>query len=304
MSRTPFDAFCKQFLETFLSPIGTVNINREIPGESRWVDVWFEPNIPATMDSTDLGLLGRIAKTPCLIEPFRNQPPVIEVCNCKAKLFAVFGELQRQAHREKRSIPDSLDGFPWLWILAPSASEKLLKRLQLIPDENELPGIYLNKADRTALIAINQLPSTDETLWIRLLGKGETLKRAIDQIISFPAEDPLRSVVLQLLATWKISLELTPFAAQEEEETMVQLSQAYVEWEERTKQQGVEQGVEREARSLISRQLNRRVGELSIAIRSQIDRLSVPQLENLGEALLDFSSVEDLTIWLENNRSL
>ena len=205
MSRTPFDVFCKQFLETFLSPIGTVNINREIPGESRWVDVWFEPNIPATMDSTDLGLLGRIAKTPCLIEPFRNQPPVIEVCNCKAKLFAVFSELQRQAHREKRSIPDSLEGFPWLWILAPSASEKLLKRLQLTRDENELPGIYLNEADRTALIAINQLPSTDEILWIRLLGKGETQKRAIAQICSFPAEDPLRSVALQLLVTWKVS---------------------------------------------------------------------------------------------------
>ena len=82
MSRTPFDVFCKQFLETFLSPIGTVNINREIPGESRWVDVWFEPNIPATIDSTDLGLLGRIAKTPCLIEPFRNQPFVIVKRNC------------------------------------------------------------------------------------------------------------------------------------------------------------------------------------------------------------------------------
>ena len=254
MSRTPFDVFCKQFLETFLSPIGTVNINREIPGESRWVDVWFEPNIPATMDSIDLGLLGRIAKTPCLIEPFRNQPPVIEVCNCKAKLFAVFGELQRQAHREKRSIPDSLDGFPWLWILAPSASEKLLKRLQLTRDENELSGIYLNEADRTALIAINQLPPTDETLWIRLLGKGETQKQAIAQICSFPAEDPLRSVALQLLVTWKVSLELTQFAAQEDEETMVLLSKVYVEWEERTKQQGVEH----EARSIISRQLNRR----------------------------------------------
>ena len=296
MSRTPFDVFCKQFLETFLSPIGTVNINREIPGESRWVDVWFEPNIPATMDSTDLGLLGRIAKTPCLIEPFRNQPPVIEVCNCKAKLFAVFGELQRQAHREKRSIPDSLEGFPWLWILAPSASEKLLKRLQLIPDENELPGIYLNEADRTALIAINQLPSTDETLWIRLLGKGETQKRAIAQICSFPAEDPLRSVALQLLVTWKVSLELTQFAAQEDEETMVLLSQVYVEWEERTEK--------REARSIVLRLLCRKVGELSITVQSQIDRLSVPQLEDLGEALLDFSSIEDLTTWLENNRSL
>ena len=301
MSRTPFDAFCKQFLETFLSPIGTVNINREIPGESRWVDVWFEPNVPGALDSTDLGLLGRIATTRCLIEPFRNQPPVIEVCNCKAKLFSVFGELQRQAHREKRSIPDSLEGFPWLWILAPSASEKLLKRLQFTSDE--LPGIYLNEADRTALIAINQLPLTEENLWIRLLGKGRTQREAIDQIFSFPTDDPRRSVVLQLLATWKISLEITQSIEQEDEETMVMLSKAYVEWEERTKQQGVEQGVERGERSLISRQLNRRVGELPTTLQSQIDRLSVPELEDLGEALLDFGTIADLTTWLETHSS-
>ena len=75
---------------------------------------------------------------------------------------------------------------------------------------------------------------------------------------------------------------------------MVQLSQAYVEWEERTKQEGVDQG----ERSLVLRQLNCRVGELSTAVRSKIDRLSLPQLENLGEALLDFSSIQNLEDWL------
>ena len=75
---------------------------------------------------------------------------------------------------------------------------------------------------------------------------------------------------------------------------MVQLSQAYVEWEERTKQEGVDQG----ERSLVLRQLNRRVGQLSVTFRSKIDRLSLPQLENLGEALLDFSSIQDLEDWL------
>ena len=295
MSRTPFDVFCKQFLETFLSPIGTVNINREITGESRWVDIWFEPTVPGQVSSTDLGLLGRMAITPCLIEPFRKQPPVIEVCNCKGKLFAVFGELQRQAHREKRSIPDALDGFPWLWILAPSASEQFLKRLKFTADENELPGIYLNEGDRTALIAINQLPATEETLWVRLMGNGKTQEQAIQTILSFPKGDPRRSVILQLLVTWKISLEITQDFEQEEVDTMVQLSQAYVEWEERTKHEG--------ELSIVLRQLNRRVGEVSVAVRSKIDRLSLPQLENLGEALLDFSSSEDLTTWLETHSS-
>ena len=75
---------------------------------------------------------------------------------------------------------------------------------------------------------------------------------------------------------------------------MVQLSQAYVEWEERTKQEGVDQG----ERSLVLRQLNRRVGDVSAVVRSKIDLLSLPQLENLGEALLDFSSIQDLEDWL------
>ena len=71
MTRTPFDAFSKQLLEEFLSPFGTVELNREIAGESRFVDVWFSPSAPP---DRSLGLLARIATTPCLIEPYRNAP--------------------------------------------------------------------------------------------------------------------------------------------------------------------------------------------------------------------------------------
>jgi len=300
MTRTPFDQFSKQLLETFLAPLGSVNLNREVSGESRWVDLWFEPSVPSAVIPPDLGLLGRIAATPCLIEPFRQQPPLIEVCNCKAKLFAIFAELQRQAEREKRSIPDSLDGFPWLWILASSASESLLSRLELTADD-ALPGIYLDRADRTALIAINQLPCTEETLWVRLLGKGGTQQGAIAEVLSFPLEDPRRLSVLQLLVTWKVSLEVNGLVEQEDE-TMVQLSQAYLEWEQRTEQRGIEQGIkqgaEREARSLVYRQLTRKLGELPAAVRSQLDCLPLTHLENLGEALLDFSTLTDLEAWL------
>ncbi len=56
---------------------------------------------------------------------------------------------------------------------------------------------------------------------------------------------------------------------------------------------------EEEAQSLILRQLNRRVGELPQEIRQRVENLSLEQLENLGEALLDFSSMTDLQAWLE-----
>jgi dsRNA-specific ribonuclease len=34
-------------------------------------------------------------------------------------------------------------------------------------------------------------------------------------------------------------------------------------------------------------------------MRSRIDTLSLERLENLGEALLDFTSADDLQVWLE-----
>jgi Domain of unknown function (DUF4351) len=305
MTRTPFDLFSKQFLEEFLSPLGRVNVNREVPGESRWIDVWFEPSPPPTIDPETLGLLGRIAATPCLIEAFRNQPSVIVVCNCKHKLFGVFGELQREAEREHRTIPDSLVGFPWLWILTPSASVAFLERLNLIAAADWPLGVYFDRANHTALIAINQLPVSPDTLWIRLLGKGKAQQQAIAEVLSFTRDDPRRGIVLQLLVTWRISLLVNSAIEQEEQEIMVQLSQAYLEWEQRTEQRGLERGLEQgleQERSLILRLLKCRVGELPGSVHSQVSRLSVSELETLAEALLNFSGLPDLEQWLDRNR--
>lgn len=68
------------------------------------------------------------------------------------------------------------------------------------------------------------------------------------------------------------------------------------------KEEGRQEG-EQPERSLVLRQLTKRVGELPQERRSQRENFSLEQLENLGEALLDFSSMEDLQAWLQANRS-
>jgi predicted transposase YdaD len=68
--------------------------------------------------------------------------------------------------------------------------------------------------------------------------------------------------------------------------------------EQRGRIEGRTEGRTEEARSLILRQLTRRVGQVSSAMRSQVQALSLVQLESLGEALLDFTSAEDLSDWL------
>ena len=52
---------------------------------------------------------------------------------------------------------------------------------------------------------------------------------------------------------------------------------------------------------MILRQLNHRLGLVPDRVLTQIQQLTVPQLEDLGEALLDFTSLVDLEGWLSRN---
>jgi predicted transposase YdaD len=51
---------------------------------------------------------------------------------------------------------------------------------------------------------------------------------------------------------------------------------------------------------LVNRQLARQVGPLSSALARQVSRLNGAQLEGLAEALLKFTSLDDLKRWLAN----
>lgn len=54
---------------------------------------------------------------------------------------------------------------------------------------------------------------------------------------------------------------------------------------------GEQRGEQKEAFRFLSRQLNRRFGEIDSSIIERIRVLSTEQLETLGEAFLDFSSL-------------
>jgi hypothetical protein len=61
---------------------------------------------------------------------------------------------------------------------------------------------------------------------------------------------------------------------------------------------GFERGLHEGESVIILRQLTRRMGTLPESVRAHIESLSVPQLELLGESLLDFSELPDLEAWL------
>jgi Domain of unknown function (DUF4351) len=300
MSRTPFDAFSKALFEELLTPFGNIQTQKEVLGESQFIDLYFVPTAPITPFPESLGILSQMGAASCLIEPFSSQLSEDDICTCQSKLLALRSTTLRDAKRE--NLPRSLVQLPRLWILAPTVSAEVLASFEAKPQAGDLPGVYhLPVAQRTTIVVIHQLPKISETLWLRLLGRGRVLQQAVTEVLGLPDRDSQRAAALQLLVSWKISIDVT--SAVEEQEVVMALSQAYLEWEQKTELRGLErgkqEGSQQEALSLVLRQLDRKLGTIPSDIRSTVATLSLTQLEALGEALLDFVSIEDLTNWLQ-----
>ncbi|NET90149.1 MAG: hypothetical protein F6K45_18980 [Kamptonema sp. SIO1D9] len=293
MTRQAHDQFAKQYLEELLSLVGQVETSRDVPSEVRQIDVWFVPTEPQNAQAEMLGLLGKIAANACLLEPFRNPPTPVEVRNCLLKLYSLHGELLRQARREGNSLAEV--NLPLLWILSPSASTRLINgfKAELNSEENWTEGVYFfPNLFKTAIVAINQLPVNQDTLWLRVLGRGTTQQQAINQLIALPAENPLRRNILELLANWRINLEIRQnLDSEDDRELIMNLSPAYQQWREATLLEGREEG----QRLMVENLLEGRFGSLDEQLSQIIEpMMQLPPRERI-QLLLNLSREELLT---------
>jgi len=171
MSRTVHDSFAKEWMQEVLSDFGEVEVEAEISGSVRTMDIIFRPNPDDLEALRSLGILGRMTDKICSIEAFRNPVPEWEICNCRGKLFDFMGLQRRQAIQRKQRL--STIQHPFLWILSPTLSKKLQTTFTAREKPTWGQGIYfLTPGDRTAIVAIHELPKTIDTLWLRLLGRG------------------------------------------------------------------------------------------------------------------------------------
>lgn len=297
MTRQPHDQFAKQYLAELLAPLGQVETSRDVVSEVRQVDVWFVPAPSPSTEPQNLGLLGQMASTACLFEPFRNAPTPVEVRNCLLKLYSLHGELLRKARRKQNSFSE--DDLPRLWILSPSCSARLLDGFGTKLDEsgNWVEGIYfLPEFQKAALVAINQLPVTEDTLWLRVLGKRGTQQQAIDELLALPKENPLRRNILEILANWRINVKESENLSEEDRELLMNLSPAYQRWRQETLQEGRLEGRLEGQRQMVENFLRVRFGSLDEELSSAIAPMLQLPPEELTRLLFNLSH-EELLVW-------
>ncbi|MFM6007151.1 MAG: hypothetical protein ACKPA7_25555 [Sphaerospermopsis kisseleviana] len=309
MTRFIHDQFAKQYLTELLTPYGQVETSKDITAEVRQIDVLFIPSPEAVANLATLGLLGKMAANYAIFEPFRNAVSKSEIRSCMGKLYGLHAELERQAKRNNSTINDGSineEELPRLWIFSPTASTELLASFNTTVDEqNWGKGIYfLGEGLKTVIVAIHQLPSTPETLFLRILGKGKVQRQAVEELETLANNSPLLAEIIKLvndlIAVLSARQRQQQDIDQDDRELIMKLSEIYQQQLEELKKQGreegeklgIDRGIETERRAMIESILQVRFGGIDAEVATIIEKLIVMSREEFTPLLVQLSREE------------
>lgn len=198
-----FDRFVKRLARKGLSPAGRVETEAEVTPDALRIDVWFVPYAGRAHKKVlaPLGLLGRMARTSCTLEPYHRTPSGDQATDCIAKHRFFCRDLARRTPRPP---------MPMQWILSSGRPSAALIGLAFRRSRRSL-GIYDGPAlTRTTIVVISELPRTRDTLLVRLMGAGQTLKRAIVDVRALPPDAPERRLALPILVRLRLEIPADP----------------------------------------------------------------------------------------------
>ncbi len=229
------------------------------------------------------------------LPPQTENPGVVYFCEVQfqkdERLYErVFAESYLYFYRNR-------DRFSNLQILIiyPSRS---LEQTDISPYQSQLNSPQVHRIYLDELGDIRSLPVWVGLMVLTTIDEEQATSEARNLLTRSQQEIPPAEnrAIIELITT--IMVYKFEGKSQREVEQMLGITLKETRVYREIKEEGREEGRKAEACQLIMRQLTRRVGELPQPVRSQVESLSLEQLENLGEALLDFTSMADLDAWL------
>ncbi|WP_413201345.1 DUF2887 domain-containing protein [Nostoc piscinale] len=220
------------------------------------------------------------------LPPEDESPGIVYFCEVQFQRYEqlyerVFAESSLYFYRQRNRFSD------WqVVIIYPSRS---IEQSDIYPHRNHLNGDQVHRIYLDELGDIRSLPIWVALMVLTTLDDEQAPQEARYLLTRSQQEIPQlqNRAIIELLTT--IMVYKFEDKSQREVEEMLGITLKETRVYREIKEEG--------EKSLLLRQLTRRVGELSPEIWQQVESLSLEQLENLGEALLDFQGMADLEAW-------
>ena len=288
VNRNPFDRFGKQLVRDALAGRCSVESDVGVPADTRHIDLWVTPRDAHAAPPEGLGFLGRITSNVVTLEFFHNTPSGEELRVCLIK----HGEFQHFLSRQKTLPP-----LPVQWVISSGRPDAGIDGLGFRPMMGGERGIYASPPLLyTGLVVVSELPTTRDTLLVRLLGAGSVLRQAIAELKALPDEAPERRLALPILLRLRLAVPTDPAQQTSDDQECLMNTQDIVEtWRREAIQEGVKQGLEQGERKLLLRQLRRRFGaEVDDEIERRVAEAPAEQVEVWAERVLSAATLAEL----------
>jgi hypothetical protein len=293
---SPFDQFAKDVLDLLLSAHGRLETEVEAPAlKSQRADVMFDPDPSHDEARHALGLLGAMTDRCCFFDPFHEAPDIAEVRSCLRKLLN-HQHARALGHRPAAEVS---------WLLCGGRPNTALGAMPFAPSAAWPHGFYdLGAALPLSIVVLSELPETADTLALRLMGAGLTLRRAILDLQQTPpgaVRDALVRRVVELHHDRRASDPRGPDEADEDE---LMRSLPFVEELERRcraegRSEGRSEGTLLALVRIVERRLHREASAPERdALRARLDHIG----ESALDAALDLDPVA-LEAWLARGLS-
>jgi len=195
------------YIETLFTNNPRILVSPEVVAEAKLVDVLFEPDI--NKSRTSLGLLGELTSTPCIIQSLRWTPDAQEVRTCISHFLTWTSEthggiipVNETFKDTDQEEPEQEDNKTQL-IIVPSIFPDHFEGFGVKPSAMNISGVYnLPPIFCTTIVVTNELPVDVSTLWLRILGRGETQRQAIMEFFNVGIDNPLYTLARQQLQQW------------------------------------------------------------------------------------------------------
>jgi hypothetical protein len=227
------DHLTKRLLRRTLETDGAFTPEMEVSPDAQRFDGYFVPHKKRAARRRDL--LDRLTVRPCAFEAFRGAPSARELEGCCRKLLNA---------RHVVDLAKPRRPLPSVWILCAGNPQAGLAHISAVPKRGFMRGVYAaSPVLHAGLVVLTQLPETRDTLILRLMGKGRTLRRALAELERLPEDARERQVALPVLLEYRGEVVESRTRTAEDEEFLMDTQDIVERLKDEGRAEGLAKGI-------------------------------------------------------------